>query len=223
MELKKNPGSDLRNWNQPIANLALATSVAMVLVAFEWKTKEDKPLLDFNNGITDWEMEVIPITIHNPPPVTPPPVAPPEIKIMDNDVIIEDSPLFDLNFPENESIPEVKLEGPPDIDVAPEIMDFTEVQAQFEGGMDAWYAYLKENLTYPKQPQRLGIEGTVFLRFVINTDGSIQDVEVVRSVDPQLDQSAIAVIQSSPRWKSAMHHGRPVRSRMTIPIKFKLN
>lgn len=223
MELKKNPGSDLLRWNRPFANLGLAASIAMVLVAFEWKTKEDKPLLDLNYGITDWEMEVIPITIQDPLLPPPSPVAPLQIKIIDNSVKIEDSPLIDLNFPENESIPQIELEGPPVVDDAPEILDFTEVQAQFQGGMDAWYAYLRDNLTYPKQPQRMGIEGTVFLRFVINTDGSLQDVEVVRSVDPQLDNTAMAVIQKSPRWKAAMHHGRPVRSRMTIPIKFKLN
>lgn len=223
MELKKNPGSDLLKWNRPIANLGLAASLAMILVAFEWKTKDDKPLLDFNNGITDWQMEVIPITIQDPPLAPPPPVAAPQIKIIDNSVKIEDSPLIDLNFPENEPIPQIELEGPPIVDDAPEILDFTEVQAQFQGGMDSWYAYLKDNLTYPKQPQRMGIEGTVFLRFVINTDGSLQDVEVVRSVDPLLDDAAVAVIQKSPRWKPAMHHGRPVRSRMTIPIKFKLN
>lgn len=222
MELKKNPGSDLRKWNAPIFNFGLILSVSVVLVAFEWKAFEDKPLLEVTKENTNWEDDLIPVTIQTPPQVAPPLVVP-EIKIIDDEIKIEDVITIDINLPGVEDIPEIKLEGPPTIEKADEILDFTEVQAQFQGGMDAWYAYLKANLTYPKQPKRMGIEGTVFLRFVINTDGSIQEVEVVRSVDPLLDEAAVTVIQNSPKWKAAFHHGRPVRSRMTIPIKFKLN
>jgi protein TonB len=222
MELKKNTGSDLRRWYASFFSLGLIISVSTVLVAFEWKAYEDKPLLDITKKNTMWETDVIPITIHTPP-AAPPPVIAPKIKVIDDDIELDDDLTIDIHFPEDEKIPEIKLAEPPSIDVADVILDFTEVQAQFQGGMDAWYAYLRANLTYPKQPQRMGIEGTVFLRFVINTDGSIQDVEVVRPVDPLLDKAALEVIQNSPKWKSALHHGRPVRSRMTIPIKFKLN
>jgi len=222
MELKKNPGSDLRRWYAPTMNFGLLLSVGAVLVAFEWKAREDKPLLEVTFANSTWDDDLIPITIQTPPQA-PPPIVAQEIRIMDDDIEIEDLITIDINLSSEEEIPEIKFEGPPTIETAPEIMDFTEVQAEFKGGMDAWYTYLRENLTYPKQPQRMGIEGTVFLRFVINTDGSIQDVEVVRSVDPLLDQAALEVIRNSPRWKSALHHGRPVRSRMTIPIKFKLN
>jgi len=222
MELKKNTGSDLRRWYASFFSLGLIISVSTVLVAFEWKAYEDKPLLDITKKNTMWETDVIPITIHTPP-AAPPPVIAPKIILIDDDIELDDDLTIDIHFPEDEKIPEIKLAEPPSIDVADVILDFTEVQAQFQGGMDAWYAYLRANLTYPKQPQRMGIEGTVFLRFVINTDGSIQDVEVVRPVDPLLDKAALEVIQNSPKWKSALHHGRPVRSRMTIPIKFKLN
>lgn len=223
MELKKNPGSDLRKWYGPFLNLGLAISAGAVLVAFEWKAEDEKPLLDLLNGTTDWETEIIPITIQTPPEVTPPPIVPPEIKIIDDDTKIEELFTLDINLPGDELIPEIKLEGPPTVETPDQILDFTEVQAQFQGGMEAWYTYLRSNLTYPKQAQRLGIDGTVLVRFVINTDGSIQDVEVVRPVDPTLDKAAVDVIVNSPAWKAARHHGKAVRSRMTIPIKFKLN
>ncbi|HSF55431.1 MAG TPA: energy transducer TonB [Algoriphagus sp.] len=223
MELKKNPGSDLSRWYGPIFNLGLIFSVASVLVAFEWKSKDEKDLLDLTGTNTNWDTDIIPITIQTPPPPKTPPLQVPQLKVMDDKIEIEDDILIDINISEKEEISEIKLEGPPIIETASEILDFTEVKAQFQGGMDAWYTYLRKHLTYPKQAQKLGIEGTVLLRFVINTDGSIQDVEVVRSVDPFLDKAAMEVIQNSPTWKSALHHGRPVRSRMTIPIKFKLN
>ncbi|RIW13677.1 energy transducer TonB [Algoriphagus lacus] len=223
MELKKNTGSDLRRWSAPLFNFGLIISVGSVLVAFEWKDKIEKPLLQLSIGNSSWESEVIPITIQSPPPVIPPSTPVNEFEVIEDDVKIEDRLVIDIGVSEYDKIPEIKLDGPPEIETAPEILDFTEVQAKFKGGMDAWYTYLKNNLTYPKQAQKVGIEGTVIVRFVINTDGSIQDVEVVRSIDSILDKAAIDVIQNSPEWNPAIHHGRPVRSRMTIPIKFKLN
>ena len=129
---------------------------------------------------------------------------------------------IEIDIPEDQPIDPVTLEGPPVIETAPEIVDFTEVMASFKGGMDAWYGYLQANLKYPKTEQRLGIEGTVFLRFVINIDGSIQDIEVIRSASPGLDQAAIAVIKNSPKWNPGKNGGKAVRSRMTMPIRFKL-
>lgn len=223
MELKKNSKSDLLKWQGPFFNLGLAVSVGVVLVAFEWKAKEEKPLIDLSDGDSNWKTELVPITIQNPPPVTPPPVAAPEITIIDNNTKIDEVLLVDINLSDSEEIPAIELTEPPTKEVADEILDFSEVRAEFKGGMDAWYKYLRNNLTYPKQAQRMQIEGTVLVRFVVNTDGSIQDVEVVRSVDPILDAAATEVVLNSPAWTAARHHGKPVRFRMTIPIKFKLN
>ncbi len=223
MESKKNDRADLRRWYGAFFNLGLAIAVGAVLVAFEWKAKEEKPLLELPRGAAAWDTEIIPITVQTPPPAKAPPIAPPEITIVDDDIKIDELFTPDLNLPGDKPIPAIRLEGPPTMEIADEILDFTEVQAQFQGGMEAWYTYLRSNLTYPKQAQRLGVEGTVLLRFVVNTDGSIQDVEVVRPIDPSLDKAAMDAILNSPVWKAARHHGKPVRSRMTIPIKFKLN
>ena len=223
MELKKNNELDLRKWRVPFFNLGLAVSVGAILVAFEWKGEQEKPLLDISRGTTAWDTDIVPITVQTPPQPTPPPITPPEIKVVDNSTKIDEAFTVDLNLPGDELIPEVKLEGPPTVEVAEEILDFTQVQAQFKGGMEGWYRYLKGNLTYPRQAQRMAIEGTVLVRFVINTNGSVQDVEVVRSVDPALDKAAVDVILNSPEWTPGLHHGRTVRSRMTIPIRFKLN
>jgi protein TonB len=223
MELKKNDRADLRRWYGPFFNLGLALSVGAVLVAFEWKAKDEKPLLDLTKGTTEWNTEITPITIQTPPPVKAPPILPPEIEVIEDDIKIDDLFTVDINPSLDEPISPVELEGPPTKEIPDEILEFTEVRAEFQGGMEAWYKYLRGNLTYPKQAQRIGVEGTVIVRFVVNTNGSIQDVEVVRSVNPSLDEAAKDVIRNSPQWKPARHNGRAVRSRMTIPIKFKLN
>jgi periplasmic protein TonB len=223
MELKKNPSKDLFKWKGTLTNLGLAMSIGAVLVAFEWKAYEENPLITITDQNSHWEEDFLPpITFVTTPP---PPVIPPQIKVIDNSVDLDqlEFPIIDIDLPGNEPIVAITLGDPPIIDKADEIMDFTEEMASFKGGMEGWYAYLKANLKYPRQEQKLGIEGTVILRFVINTDGSIQDVEVIRSASEGLAQAAISVIKNSPNWNPGKTGGRPVRSRMTIPIKFKLN
>lgn len=223
MESKKHERADLRRWYAAFFNLGLALSVGAVLVAFEWKAEDDKPLLDISKAKTDWDMDIAPITIQTPPPPKVPVVSPPEIKVIDDDIKIDNLTALEVDLASNEPLPVIELTEPPKKEVADVIHDFTEVRAEFNGGMEAWYKYLRGNLSYPKQAQRTGMEGTVIVRFVVNTNGSIQDVEVARSAYPALDQAAMDVILNSPAWKPARHNGRAVRSRMTIPIKFKLN
>ncbi|MFN3759087.1 MAG: energy transducer TonB [Algoriphagus aquaeductus] len=222
MENKKHPHKDLLRWRGTLTNFGLMISISAVLAAFEWKAYEDKPLLDLDRDMSAWEDDFVPpITITLPPP---PPVVPPQIKVIDNEVKLDPQnfPLIDIDLPNDQAIPPVILDDLPVIETAPEIVDFTEVMASFVGGMEAWYTYLKTHLKYPKQEQRMGIEGTVILRFVINIDGSIQDIEVIRSASPGLDQAAVTVIENSPKWNPGKNGGRPVRSRMTMPIRFKL-
>ena len=222
MENKKNPSKDVHRWTQTFFSLGLALSVGAVLVAFEWKAYEEKPPLTFDQGFLNLDDFDIPITVQDPPKL-PEIVKTPVFKVIEDEIEIEDKYDLDLNISEKDVIPEIKLDTkPPVIEDPDEIYDYTEVQASFVGGMEAWYAYLKKNLSYPKLEQRAGIEGTVFLRFVINTDGSIEDIQVIRSASDGLDAAAIAVIKNSPKWEPGRFRGKAVRSRMTIPIRFKL-
>lgn len=93
----------------------------------------------------------------------------------------------------------------------------------FPGGQAALFEYLSQQVTYPEEAQANGIEGRVICSFVVDTDGSITDVEVARSSgDVSLDQEAIQVIQSMPKWQPAQQDGVPVRVRFSLPINFKL-
>ena len=88
--------------------------------------------------------------------------------------------------------------------------------------MAGWNKYLSENLKYPTQARRMGIEGTVIVVFVINTDGTVQDVEVLRGIGGGCDEEAVKVVNSSPTWNPGMQKGKAVRTRMRLPIRFKL-
>ena len=223
MEHKKNPTSDLKRWSVALFNLGLSVSLGVVLVAFEWKAYDQGNIKTFEGMDDDWDDIEIPITIQTPPP--PPPQVPIEVIIKPDDVEIDtfEKLNIDINTTESAEIPEVEIKEAPikeDIDV---IVDFVDIQATFKGGMDAWYAYLNKNLKYPSQAKKIGIEGMVIVRFVVNTDGSIQDLELVRTIGGGCDEVAKEAIENSPNWTPGRIGGRAVRSRMTMPIRFRLN
>lgn len=98
-----------------------------------------------------------------------------------------------------------------------------EVPAQFRGGMQAFYEYVGKSLNYPKKARKKKIQGKVVVQFVIDKNGEIIDVEVIKSLHPLLDAEAVRVIQSSPKWIPATHEGKKVKIRMTMPINFTLH
>lgn len=222
MEHKKNPKFDLKRWSGTLFNLGLAVTLGVVLLAFEWKAKDQATIKTFDGMGDDWDNIEIPVTVQTPPP--PPPV-PIEIIIKPDDIVIEKLAgiTVDINTTEDKDIPEVVISAPPSIEKVDKVEEYVDVQAVFKGGMDAWYTYLNKNLKYPSQAKRMGIEGMVIVRFVVNTDGSIQDIELVRTIGGGCDEVAKEVIQNSPNWNPGKIGGRAVRSRMTMPIRFRLN
>lgn len=104
-----------------------------------------------------------------------------------------------------------------------EIFDVTEIQPNPPGGMEGWNKYLSQNISYPQQAKSMGIEGTVIVVFVINSDGSISNPEILRGIGGGADEEAIRVVQNSPNWSPAKQKGRVVNSRMRLPIRFKLS
>jgi TonB family protein len=103
------------------------------------------------------------------------------------------------------------------------IMLFLEDVATFKGGIEGMYKWLGKNLSYPPEAKEAGIEGTVYVEFVIEKNGSVSNVIVKHGVAPILDNTAIKVVQSMPRWKPGRQKGRRVRCLMVLPIQFKLN
>lgn len=93
---------------------------------------------------------------------------------------------------------------------------------EFKGGKEAMYEFLAKNMVYPKKAQEEGIQGNVFIRFAIEKDGSMSNVEVVRSLSPETDEEAVRVIKSMPKWEPGTTNGKPVRAYFVIPIRFGL-
>ncbi len=144
--------------------------------------------------------------------VVPPPQAPSTTDVID---VVED-------LPEAVEVVEIAEPKPPASDDE-SIYQNVEQMPSFPGGNQALFRYLQENLKYPSIAQANGIQGRTLVSFVVEKDGSITDIQVVRSAgDPSLDREAVRIIRTMPRWRPGKIQGQTVRVQYTVPINFKL-
>ncbi|WP_183561275.1 energy transducer TonB [Mucilaginibacter sp. SP1R1] len=101
---------------------------------------------------------------------------------------------------------------------------FTNIQVEpgFNGGLTAFGTFLSKNIHYPKDARQHKIQGLVIVTFIIERDGSLTDVHVVRGLEKSLDDEAVRVLKISPAWIPASEYGRPVRVQYTVPIRYRL-
>ena len=111
---------------------------------------------------------------------------------------------------------------PPKHEEENKVFDIVEQQPLFPGGPAALMKYLSENTKYPVAAQENGVQGRVTVQFVVEKDGSISDVHVLRGVDPSLDKEAVRVVKSMPRWTPGKQNGITVRVNYRVPVLFRL-
>jgi TonB family protein len=104
-----------------------------------------------------------------------------------------------------------------------EVFLVVEESAGFPGGMTAFYEFIKSNFQYPPEAKNKGIEGRVFIEFVVNKDGSISDTKVLKGIAPDCDEEALRILTSSPNWEPGKQRGKAIRQRMVLPISFTLS
>lgn len=224
MELKKNPKYDLQRKSWMLLFLGLTVSLAIVTTAFEWKTYDDDGVVDLGAVQDDFEdiME-IPPTEQPPPP--PPKVQLPEIvEVPDEEEIEEEIEIeLDVEITEETVVEDIVFEEAPEEEVVEEVFTIVEDQPEFPGGMPAFYKFVGDNMKYPAQARRMGIEGRVFVQFVVDKDGTVTEVKAVKGIGAGCDEEAERVLRQSPKFKPGKQRGRAVKVRMVLPIIFKLN
>lgn len=102
------------------------------------------------------------------------------------------------------------------------IIEFPDVEAQFKGGHDALTKFITNNVHYPFEARKNGIQGRVFISFVVRKSGRLTDIKIERGVDEALDQAAIELVEMMPRWKPAEKDGKKVNCKVMLPIVFQL-
>ena len=102
------------------------------------------------------------------------------------------------------------------------VYDAVDEMPSFPGGLNGLMTFLAQNMVYPVTAQENGVQGRVIVSFVVETDGSITDVKVARSVDPFLDREAMRIVKAMPKWTPGKKDGKPVRVKYTVPVVFRL-
>jgi periplasmic protein TonB len=203
----------------------LVIALALSLLAFEWKSVPKRITV---TGKTEFGSEV---DFYVPPSLRELPKPPSPAKIIEAIEIVDNSREVDFdpgNF-DSEAGKDMLIDIVPVIinnqrgpDAEEEILIRSEQMPEFPGGGEALVRFIQRALKYPPIAQETGIEGRVFVRFVIDREGNVTDVQLVRGVDQSIDNEALRVVRSLPRWEPGRQNGKTVKVWYTVPIVFKL-
>ncbi len=230
MEVKKSPKADLERGKTMSVLMGFIVGLAVLFVGFEWSTK-DVMVVDETEQVQDViaEEEIEITRQENTPPPPPPPAAPAVAEVLtvvDDDVELADVEIAssedDASAAQQETYVAPVVEEEEEEESAQQIFTVVEKQPEFPGGMSELMKFLAKSIKYPVIAQENGIQGRVVCSFVVNRDGSIVDIQVMRGVDPSLDKEAVRVIGTMPKWKPGEQRGKPVRVRFILPVQFRL-
>ena len=228
MELKKSEKADLESRKGIFFQLGLIFAMAVILVAFEWKSYDamDINTMGDQRAINEVE-ELATITQQNTPPPPPPPPAPSMVlNIVENTAEIDDDISIDAEADENTQVEEYKApvmkQADEEVVEEQEIFMVVENAPAFPGGDVARMKFLQDNIKYPQMARESGIQGTVYVTFVVERNGNVTDVKILRGIGGGCDEEAVRVVQNMPKWEPGKQRGKPVRVQFNMPIKFTL-
>jgi protein TonB len=227
MELKKAPKADMESKKNVFFMIGLVLSLGIILLAFEWTAKPSKADSLGSINALDVEEEIIPITREQeikPPPPPPPPKVVEILNIVDDDVDIEDELHIDTEADDRTliTVAPVISAKPEEEEEEAQVFFIVEDMPEFPGGEMALRTYIANAIKYPVIAQENGIQGKVYVTFVVGKDGSVSNASIARGVDPSIDKEALRVVNTLPKWKPGKQRGKPVNVSYTVPINFVL-
>lgn len=224
MDAKKNPKSDLRRYSGLFLEVGFVLALAVVIYALNY-TVGEKTYADL--GKIQWgepDPIIVPITRPEVEKVQPqmPKVA--EILVIEDDPNIEDDNIeIDVESTEETKIIIVNY-TPDDEDPGDDPpYEFVPKMPSFPGGEKALAEFIRNNVVYPEIARENGVKGKVYVQFVVNKKGKVEQIKVIRGIDSTLDQQAVNVVSKMPNWIPGEAEGRPVSVYFTLPINFQLN
>lgn len=240
MEIKKNPKVDLQRYRLTFFLVGIVLTLGVFYAALEWSAVAEGDEDDQRSLLDELtrELEMIPLLKEDPVITAPHKVKEDkkteEIRIVEDEVLT-DVPTLELVEPDarlNGEVDEYVPEGDEKNDPL-SLVEMTEEQKdsvfriveklpEFPGGMVEFMKWLTKNLHYPSSAQRGKVEGTCRVSFIVNVDGSIADVKMEKGFNRQCEAEALRVIRSMPQWKPGVDNGKPVRTKIMIPIVFKM-
>lgn len=228
MEAKKSPKADLENKKTLFIQIGLVIALVLCLLAFNWTTGQKNNSVF--EGMTEQaiEEEQIPVTEEIPPEQAPPP----EVTVTDLFEIVQDDVVLtnEVSFDDDETTEDkvVEIYAPVSLQAEEEATEeevfvIVEDMPKFKGGdINKFREWVQKRVRYPEIASENGIQGRVYITFVVETSGLVSNVSVTRSVDALLDEAAKEAVEASPKWEPGLQRGRPVRVRYSIPIIFQI-
>ncbi len=223
MEAKKSDKADLTKKSSFFFSIGLSVTMAIVLMAFEYREDEGGTLDLVGKSTNTFEetMEVPPT--EQPPPPAPVVQQPQVVEVPDEEEIKDDIKVnLDVEVTDETKVETIVVQAEEPKEETDEIFTVVEESAAPKGGMQAFYKFVGEKIKYPAQARRMGIEGRVFVEFVINKDGTLSDVRAIKGIGAGCDEEAVRIVQSAPAWNPGKQRGKAVKQRYTLPIIFKL-
>ncbi|WP_321287863.1 energy transducer TonB [uncultured Sunxiuqinia sp.] len=230
MQVKKYPYCDLNRYRGLLIEVGLILSLGICLLAFETKTTVKKSEITGSIVTQDIDNEIIPITRQEqvkPPPPPPPPRVVEVLNIVSDDIEIDE----ELEIEDTEADDQTAIDITPVVtayeqeekeEEEEQIFYIVEEMPEFPGGELALRKFLANSIKYPVVAQENGVEGKVYVSFVVGKDGYVTNARIIRSVDPSLDKEALRVVNSLPQWNPGKQRGQPVRVAFSVPITFIL-
>ena len=229
MEVKKTEKASLENKRLLFVEIGMIIALFGVYIAFEWQTEEQQ-IIELEDTTQIIEVEEVIATQQDTPP--PPPSAPKmpvlsdQIDIVDDAVIVDDNMFLNLEDDVNMGVEIMDyVENVEEEVIEEEAIPFqlVEEKPSFMGGdANEFSKWVNQRLVYPEIAKENGVQGRVTLQFTVESDGRVTNVKVLRGVDSSLDQEAVRVVSSSPRWTPGKQRDRAVKVTYTFPVIFQL-
>ncbi|MBN2172846.1 MAG: energy transducer TonB [Bacteroidales bacterium] len=229
MRTMPTPHANLEDKRTIFFEIGLIIALTIVLLSFNLKRIEHSGnLLNYNSTVNELE-EMTAITQQEQ---TPPPPKPPAqtsvIQIVENETEeVSEEIEIDAEADQDTKVEEYVPYTPPEIEeeetvVEDQVFVVVEAMPYFPGGEEARIRYLNDNIKYPVMAREAGIEGTVYVTFVVEKDGSISKVKVLRGIGGGCDEEAMRVVEEMPKWNPGRQRNIPVRVQFNMPIRFIL-
>lgn len=221
MKAKKTSKANLEGIRGIFFQVGLIFSLILSILAFEWKSIEQKPVLISGPGDKFKDADIINTFVKIEKP------APPKPEVFDLVILDDQSDFISevINIkPEISQGAEVEFK--PIMKIRDEDYDpipFTAVEEKPSFPKGDFIKYIQENIRYPEEAIEMRIKGRISATFIVDKDGYIRDVKIIKGIDPMLDSEVVKVLKSSPRWNPGKQRGIPVKVAYSIPLNFNFD
>lgn len=230
MEIKKSTKANLEKKKLFFREIGFIIALGIVLMAFEWSSTEKAGSIIQEEVAPVVEVEQIPITTETPPPPPEQPKMPAlsdKIDIVNDEIKVDTDLFISMEDDQNvgveimDYVTEVYEE---EIEEAPIPYSVIQEKPKFMGAdpTTEFPKWVQKHLVYPEVARENGISGRLYIEFVVEKDGSITNVKIIRGIDTSLDREAIRVVSSSPKWTPGKQRDKTVRSKFQMPVQFQL-